>query len=347
MVKNHFIFLSMIISLMIIDNVYSIEDDEENQVFYINFDLSGEDFKYKNESEKIENIVAINTNIVTLPKILLVKEGFYFNGWTPDFVYGYAPGDRFIPQEKNTTLFPIFEDKNDTTYFRLEYKIVFEGENIDISKKIWPATVRAKSLKQIVLFTYTNEKATTRGWTDGTHEFDYYHKLVIPRKNVTLYAIFHNFVKFSYSHGDVDGKLGDPQAPFVYLEGGTVDLAESTRLRRKGYEIIGWHCEYDGKDYPIFYRYVLPDADVVMTAIWEPIEYNILFMTRVREIPNFKIKGKTKEVINVPDIEEKREGYIFNGWNFEGIQYQPGDEFYIEGQDPGFGISGEAVWIQT
>ena len=272
MVKNHLIFLSMVLSLMIIDKVHSIEDDEETQVFYINFDLSNEEFKYKNESEKIENIVAINTNIIALPKILLVKEGFYFNGWTSDFIYGYAPGDTFTPKEKNTTLYPIFEDKNDTTYFRLEYKVEFEGENIDISKTIRPSTERAMSLKTIRLYTYTNEKATTQGWTDGTNKFYYYHKLVMPRKNVTLYAIFHNFVKFSYSHGDVDGKVGDPQAPFVYVEGGTVDLAESTRLRRKGYTIVGWHCEYDGKDYPIFYRYVLPDADVVMTAIWEPIE---------------------------------------------------------------------------
>jgi hypothetical protein len=332
---------------MIIDKVYSIEDDEETQVFYINFDLSNEEFKYKNESEKIENIVVKNTNIVALPKILLVKEGFYFNGWTSDFVYGYAPGDNFTPKEKNTTLYPIFEDKNDTTYFRLEYKVEFEGENIDISKKIWPSTERAKSLKTIRLYTYTNEKGSTQGWTDGTHEFYYYHKLVMPRKNVTLYAIFHNFVYFSYSHGDVDGIIGNPEAPFKYLEGGIVDLAESTRLRRRGYTIVGWHCDYDGKDYPIFYRYVLPDADVVMTAIWEPIEYNILFMTRVREIPNIRIKGKTEEVISVPNIEEKREGFVFNGWNFEGIQYQPGDEFIIKGQDPGIGISAEALWIQT
>ena len=347
MVEFHFISLSMILSFLFVEKIYSIIDDEENQIYYIKFDLSDKDFKYKNDSEKIEDIILINENFITIPKILLEKEGFYFNGWTSDFIYGYAPGDKFNLKEKNTTLFPIFEDKNDTTYFRFEYKVEYNGENIDISKQLRPSTQRAKHLIQIALFTYTNDNASTRGWTNGKNEFNYYDKMVMPRENVTLFAIFHNFVKFSYSHGDVDGKIGDSQAPFRYIEGGTVDLAESTRLRRKGYTIVGWHCEYDGKDYPIFYRYILPDADVVMTAIWEPIEYNILFMTRVKEIPNFNIKGKTKEIIILPDIEEKREGYIFNGWNCEGIQYQPGDEFFIEGQDPGIGISAEAIWIKT
>ena len=337
----------MILTLMLIDKVYSIEEDEENQIYYIHFDLSDKDFKYKNDDETIEDIIAINEDAITIPKILLVKEGFYFNGWTPDFIYGYEPGDRLILKEKNTTLYPIFEDKNDTTYFRFEYRVEYDGEIIDISKELRPSTQRAKHLIKIALYTYTNSKASTQGWTDGINEFYYYHKFVMPRENVILYAIFHNFVRFSYSHCDVDGIIGDAPAPFVYIEGASVDLAESTRLSRKGYTIVGWHCEYDGNNYPIFYRYILPNADVVMTAIWEPIEYNILFMTRVSSIPNIKIKGKTKETIIIPNIEEKREGYIFNGWNFEGIQYQPGDEYFIEGEIPGFGISGEAIWIKT
>ena len=105
---------------------------------------------------------------------------------------------------------------------------------------------------------------------------------------------FHNYHKIYYSHGDVDGIVGIPDATLVYTEGTSIDLAESTRLGRMGYEIVGWHCEYDGKDYPIFYPYKLPDSDVVMTAIWEPIEYTIVFITGVTAIPNIKIKGKTK-----------------------------------------------------
>ena len=342
---KNFFFLSFLLLIMLII-INSIEDEEENPTYYINFNLTNEDFKYKNDSEKIENIVT-KSKIFTFPKIELIKEGFYFNGWTSDFIYGYAPGDTLSLDKTNTTFFPIFEDKNDTTYFRFEYKVEYNGENIDISKQLRPSTQRAKHLIKIAIYTYTNSNASTSGWTDGINKFDYSRKLVMPRRNVTLYAIFLNFHKFSYVHGDVDGITGDPYAPFKYLEGSIIDLAESTRLYRKGYTIVGWHCDYDGKDYPIFYRYILPDADVVMTAIWEPKEYNILFMTRVSSIPNIRLKAKTKEIIIVPNIEQNREGFTFIGWILNEKQYKPGDEFIVEGQDSGVGISGEAIWIKS
>ena len=335
----------MLLLLMLISNIYSIEEDEK-ETYYINFDLSNVTFKYKNESEKIENIVT-NEKTINLPKIQLVKEGFYFNGWTSDFIYGFLPGEVINLKEKNTTLFPVFEDQNDTTYFRFEYKVEYNGEIIDTSKRLRPSTQRAKHFIQIVIYTYTNDNASTRGWTDGINTFDFTDRFIMPRKNVTLYAIFHNFRLFSYVHGDVDGINGDPYAPFRYTEGAIIDLAESTRLYRKGYTIVGWHCDYDGKDYPIFYSYILPDADVVMTAIWEPKEYKILFMTHAPSIPNISITAKTKEIIIVPNIKENREGYIFNGWLIDGQQYIPGDEYIVKGIDLGLGISGDAVWIKN
>ena len=112
-----------------------------------------------------------------------------------------------------------------------------------------------------------------------------------------------------------------------------------------GHTIIGWHCEYDGNDYPIFYPYILPDADVIMTAIWEPIEYIINLQTLVTTNPNIKIKAKTKDKIIAPNLDEKREGYIFIGWLIFGNLYNPGDEIIVEGQIPGKGISGKAIWI--
>ena len=341
-----FIFLSMILFL-IINNIYSIEEnDEENQIYYVNFDLSDPDFKYKNSSEKIENMVT-NGKSIKIPDILLVKEGFYFNGWTEDWIYGFKPGEYFKMKKKNTTLFPIFEDKKDRTYFRFEYRVEYNGEIIDVSKELRPTIEREKHLILISKNTYYNDYAKSFGWTDGVNEFYGNDKLVMPRKNVTLYAIFHNYHKLYYSHGDVDGIVGNPDPPLVYPEGTTIDLAEKTRLSRKGYIIKGWHCEYDGKDYKIFYPYILPDEDIVMTAIWEPIEYTIAFITGVKTIPNLKIKAKTKDILIIPDINEKREGYIFVGWIIFENKYNAGDEYLVEGQMPGLGISGTAIWIQN
>ena len=223
--------------------------------------------------------------------------------------------------------------------------IEYNGIITDVSKELRPSTQRTNHLIKISSNSYFNDNASSFGWTDGVNEFYGSDSFIMPRKNVTLYAIFHNFHKFSYSHGDVDGIVGNPDKPFVYAEGIIIDLAESSRLSRKGYKVIGWHCEYDGKDYPIFYPYKLPDADVVMTAIWEPIFYTIPFNAGVSSIPNIKIKALTKEIIIVPNIEEKREGYKFIGWIILRNFYKAGDEFIVEGQLPGLGISAKAIWI--
>ena len=344
--KKSFILLSFLLFLTI-NNIYSIEEDEEeNKIYYINFDLSDPNFKFEDNSEKIENIIT-DSDDIRIPDTRLIKEGFYFNGWTPDFIYGYKPGSYFFMKKKNTTLFPIFEDKNDTTYFRFEYIVENYGEKIDVSKELKPTIERANSLISITLYTYKTNNASHRDWTDGTNIFTSADYMVMPRRNVTLYAIFHNMRKLYYSHGDVDGILGTPDDPLVYREGATIDLAESSRLARLGYKIKGWHCEYDGNDYPISYPYILPDADIIMTAIWEPIEYTIVFITGVSTIPNIKIKAKTKDIIIVPNLDEKREGYIFLGWSFFGKKYIFGDEMIIEGQMPGLGISGNAIWIKS
>ena len=344
--SKNIILIKFILLLTIIKNIISLEEDgEEEEIYYIFFDLSDPYFKYENNYEKIENIVTDSNNII-IPEIKLIKEGFYFNGWTSDFIYGYKPGSVFNMNQKKTTLFPIFEDKNDTTYFRFEYVVEYNGEIIDVSKELRPTIERANSLKAISKRSFMTSNATSQGWTDGKNYFSYSDYLIMPRRNVTLYAVFHNYRKFSYSYGDVDGIVGNADDAFVFPEGTTIDLAESSRLSRKGYKIKGWHCEYDGKDYPIFYPYKLPDADVVMTAIWEPVQYTIILITGVNSIPNIKIRAKTNDIIIVPNIE--REGYILSGWVFyENKSYKVGDEMIVEGQIPGLGISGRAIWIKN
>ena len=214
--KKSFIVLFIILSILI-NNILPLEEEDEGfKTYYFNFDLSDPDIQYKNNSEKIENIVSDSVSI-KIPNIILVKEGFYFNGWTQDFVYGYEPGNIFKADKTNVTLFPIFEDKSDTTYFRLEYVVEYNGEITDISKDIRPTNERPNHLIKASSYSYDNEYATSLGWTDGTHEFFYSSKFIMPRNNVTLYAIFHNYRKLYYSYGDVDGIVGNPDAP-LYIE---------------------------------------------------------------------------------------------------------------------------------
>ena len=87
MVEFHFISLSMILSFLLIEKINSIIGDEENQIYQIKFDLTNKDFKFKYDSQKIEDIILINENFITIPTILLEKEGFYFNGWSSYLIY--------------------------------------------------------------------------------------------------------------------------------------------------------------------------------------------------------------------------------------------------------------------
>ena len=92
--------------------------------------------------------------------------------------------------------------------------------------------------------------------------------MIMPEHNVTLKAIFHYYRNVIYSPGDVDGLVGIKYDILTISEGGVIDLAESTRLRRNGYTIKAWHCENDGNEYPIFYQYKVPGENIIMTAVW-------------------------------------------------------------------------------
>ena len=112
--------------------------------------------------------------------------------------------------------------------------------------------------------------------------------------------------------------------------------------------MVGWHCENDGIDYPFFHPYIMPDENVIMTAIWEPINYVLVFNNLINSVPNVKLQAETNSRIFAPNIEAEREGYSFEGWSIYNNEiYQPGDEIPIIGQIPGLGIPIKAVWVQN
>lgn len=195
---------------------------------------------------------------------------------------------------------------------------------------------------------YHLTKAVQRGWTDGKNEFAQEKKMVMPEHNVTLYALFFYYRNLTYVPGNVDGIIGQKNDIQTLRAGGEKDLAESSRLTRLGYKIIAWHCENDGKDYPLFYPYIMPDENVIMTAVWEPLLYTIVFNIGIDSVPNIKIQGRTKEIIIAPSPEIEKEGYTFGGWIIYGTDiYYPGDEIEVKGQMPGQGISAKSIWIMN
>ena len=84
---------------------------------------------------------------------------------------------------------------------------------------------------------FPNEKAVHRGWTDGEHEFFQGKKLVMPAHNVTLTSIYYYYRNLTYVPGDVDDVVGLQYDIQTMRAGGMKDLAESSRLSRKGYTV--------------------------------------------------------------------------------------------------------------
>ena len=344
--KLNYLILFFIILFQI--TLVNTEEDEdpENMVYYIHFDLSNPDLIFvpnKNNETKINDIISKSASN-TLPDIYLDLEYGFFSGWTEDWIYGYLPNNVFVSTHKNTTLYPVLGLLNETTTYTLKYVVEFEGESINPHENLGHYVKHR--IVETSMKSFPNEKATHSGWTDGEHKFVQGKKLVMPAHNVTLTAIYYYYRNLTYVPGDVDDGVGAQNDMQTLRAGGEKDLAESTRLARKGYTIVGWHCENDGIDYPIFYPYIMPDENVIMTAILEPLNYVLVFNNLVNSAPNPRLQGKTNTKVFAPDVEAEREGYTFEGWLlYENQIYQPGDEIIIKGQMPGMGINIKAVWV--
>jgi hypothetical protein len=327
--------------------VNSQEDEEDNSNYFVHFDLSDPDIVIvdkDNSNPELKDIIA-NSHSIVLPNVELDKEGYFFSGWTEDWVYGFLPGDVFLCKSKNVTLKPVFGLLSDKRTFRLEYLVEFEGNIVDTSAYLPKGNYCKNRIVKTSLMSFPQSNAVQRGWTDGENSFYQEQKLVMPEHNVTLKAIFYYYRTLTYDSGNVEGKVGVTQNIQKGFYGAQMDLAESSRLARKGYENVAWHCENDGKDYPFFYAYIMPDEDVVMTAVWKPITYVIVFRTGINSVPDFRIRGETDGIIIAPSLENEREGYTFNGWKMYGSEiFYPGDEIIVRGQMPGFGISANAIW---
>ena len=326
------------------------QEDIENPIYHFHFNLSDPDIiiidkeDKDNKNPEIKDIITKDHSI-TLPKYELDKKDYFFSGWTADWVYGYEPGDFFIADSMNVTLEPVFGLLADKRTFTLEYVVEFEGEILE-STSLSKGHYCKNRIVTTSMLSYHQDKAVHRGWTDGKNVFVQEDKMVMPEHNVTLRALFFYYRNFTYVAGDVDGVIGNANDIQTIRAGAQKDLAESSRLARKGYKIVAWHCENDGKDYPIFYPYIMPDEDVIMTAVWEPLNYVVAFNVGISSAQSIKILGKTKDIIIAPSPEVEREGYFFGGWKMYNTEvYFPGDEIEVKGQMPGIGIQAKEIWI--
>ena len=324
-------------------------DAEENSKVTVSFDLSDPDIYFEEDDDgnllKPDTVTGTLTMGVKMPKEVPCKKGCTFAGWTVDGFWGYEPTDIFRTTESEVTMKPVFIEA-DAKVHTVIYEVEMGGEIIDTSKDLKNQKVLTNALFTPSFMSYQDSEKKSTGWTDGEHKFLQGNKFFMPDHDVKLTPIWHRRLTLTYSAGDYDDVVGGRTAVFDVIESQVKDLADASRFARLGYAIDHWHCEYDDKDYAFLESYVMPDDNVIMTAVWKPKNYKVVFNHNFSGSKDIKVPGDTGTTIKVPEPTESKEGYTFAGWSYDDKVYQPGDDFLIEGKLPGLGIQLKAVWVQ-
>jgi hypothetical protein len=324
-------------------------DTEEAPLFKVHFEL-GDDVTIVPDDDgnvpEIKDVEKEYNAAVFMPRAELEREGYYFTGWTADNVYGYKGGMVYRVPDHDVTITPVWNKKGDKDVHTVKYSVEIDGEvNEEYEKLVPPDKGISGSFIEISMYSFPRDGYKQYGWTDGTHLFKGQEYIIIQDEDITLTPNWYKKYLLTYTVGDADRVNGATKQEYEVIETGEVNLQNSSRFSRNGFEIIGWHCETDGKDYKCDQKFVMPSSDVIMTPIWFAINYNVVFFANTKsDDDDIRIKGKTDTTITIPECTAVNEGYTFGGWEKDDKIYQPGDEYLIVGEKPGLGVFFNAVW---
>lgn len=326
-------------------------DTKETPTFLVHFDLSEEGVSIAPDEDgnvpEIKDLIKNPNSTFFIPEAKLQREGYSFTGWTEDDVKGYVGGDVFRVKDHDVTLKPVWSVAGDSVFHTITYRVEWNGEiDKDAEKLVPPAKRQTGKFVSISAYSFPREGYKQRGWTDGENEFAGGENMIVHDEDVTLYPNLKKLYNLRYSVGDADRINGITELVFEIAEGEPTNLQNTDRFSRNGFKTVGWHCENDGKDYDAVATFIMPCEDVLITPIWEPIQYTINFKPSNNSSDNIKVRGLTDTAITVPECTYVKEGYTFAGWQYQDTVCQPGEEFVIPGAEPGIGISFKAIWIE-
>ena len=189
------------------------------------------------------------------------------------------------------------------------------------------------------------EGSSHNGWDFEGVTYKQGAEFIIPDHNVTFTPHWYNYHKLTYLTGDYDDVIGSNMATVQVTEGTYFDLADNSRFSRKGYTIKGWKCSLDGKTYGPYERYLIPDTDVTFTAVWEPASVEISISAgNGKPLEKISASGKTGEKFVLPECTFKNGDKTFDGWNYDGTVYQPGESFIVPALLKGSRVVVVATW---
>ena len=319
-------------------------DADEPVMCTVSFDLSEEGVTL-DEGDVIEDLTVQYGKSEFLPTVTPQREGYRFTGWTLDGIQGYNAGD-VIQVYEDCTYKPVWIDTEDTETHAITYKVEINGEVLDTSKDLPEGNAVAGRILQVAKKSYENYDALQYGWLVQGKELRSGQKFIVPDHDIEITPSWHYYHTITYYAGDVDRVSGDLSGTVTRAEGIRTDLAQSSKLTRYGFDLTGWVCSADGLTYQPAGSFIMTYEDVTMTAVWTPINYNVVFDPQTTSSDIQKIPGQTDTTITVPENIAVKKGYYFDGWVYDDEVYYPGDEYLIVGAAPGVGIKFTANWVE-
>lgn len=325
----------------------AIAADEEPVSYKISYDFGTDDFEPGKKTD-ITQFEAYETDApyVLIPSGTFTREGYTFSGWTADGFYGFKSGETYtIPDDTyEVVLKAVWRDNSDKTTYRVSYDLSFDGREVETPTWIMDTDEYANTIISPNYKTIDLGDAVSHGYCVDGVPIDFNSKFVMPDHDVVVSVQWFRRVNFTFYAGDVDRLNGNSTVTFPRTEGSRSELAASDRFSRNGFNLVGWLSDYDGLVYKCGETVDCPGADVIYTAVWEPKNYNVVFIPG-NGGATIKVPGVTDTEIICPEPGIKVSGKHFAGWkDSEGEIYRAGDSYLIKGAIPGSGISLTGVW---
>ena len=306
------------------------EDAEEG--YTVVFDCWGDDISFSKAADP-DDFLSYSTDrsYIFIPKGSLVREGYNFQGWTVDGVYGILAGETYnvpedgINEDGQLVLEPVWTVAGSKDYHNVTYVL---DEEVERPKDLKDYKAIENEFISVYAYDISDGKRTVKGWYWGDMLLTSTDHILMPAEDVTFTPRWRQTINFIYTTGDVDRVNG--MTEFI------TERAEGT----------GWLCDYDGEVYaPLSLFRDIPGVDVTFTAVWTPKNYNVVFRQSNKNSENIKVPGVTDTYITCPEPTITKEGYYLSGWKDEnGDIYAPGDQYFIYGKLPGLGIALEGIW---
>jgi len=263
---------------------------------------------------EMASITASYDQTVALPANTFTKEGYHFNGWNLDGVI-YADKDSItnLVTEGSVTLV--------ARWLANQYQVKFNAEGGQTKNQ----SFTYDEPKALTTNTFTKVGYTFAGWATEvggakvySNQQEVNNLTTVNNGTFNLYAVWTaNTYTVNFNANGGDGEMLSQS--FTYDASKALSLNNFTK---EGYLFANWKLNNDTYNDGEEVKNLAPSGSVTLVAEWTPITYQIVFDNNggagVMTAESFTYDVEKSLPLNI----FTKEGYTFNGWNFDGSVYQ-------------------------